>query len=158
MRTNISTHNNTQVNLRPVNGDNWRDIAKLKVTEAQREFVADPCYYLALCCYGGIWHPIAVYVDEQVIGFLMWGLDAADGSCWLGGLLIDQNYQRQGYGRQAIQAAITMLAKEQGYQQFALSYSPINSAKHLYQQLGFIETNEWENDEVVARLSLGGKG
>ena len=158
MGANISTGNETQVILRPVNGDNWRDIAKLKVTEAQEEFVAEPCYYLALCCYGDGWRPLAIYLNEQVIGFLMWGEDSADGSCWLGGLLIDQNYQRRGYGRQAVQRAIEMLAEGHGYQHFALSYSPNNSAKHLYRMLGFIETEEWEDDEVVARLSLVGKG
>ncbi len=158
MRANISKGNETQVILRPVNGDNWRDIAKLKVTEAQGEFVAETCYYLALCCYGDDWQPIAIYLDERVIGFLMWAVDSADGSCWLGGLLIDQNYQRRGYGRQAVQGAIAMLAEGHGYQHFALSYSPNNSAKHLYRMLGFIETNEWEDDEVVARLSLVGKG
>ena len=71
MSANISTGNETQVILRPVNGDNWRDIAKLNVTEAQREFVAEPCYYLALCCYGDVWRPLAIYLGERVIGFLM---------------------------------------------------------------------------------------
>ncbi len=40
------------VTLNRVTGDNWRDIAKLKVTEPQRRFVAEPLYYLALCSYG----------------------------------------------------------------------------------------------------------
>lgn len=143
-----------QLALRPVNSDNWRDVAKLKVTEAQLEFVAEPCYYLALCCYGKAWQPLAIYLGKQVIGFLMWAVDPADGSCWLGGILIDQSYQRQGYGRMAIQAAIAKLAKEHGYQNFALSYSPDNPAKNLYHSLGFIETDEWEGNEVVARMSL----
>jgi len=47
-----------------------------------------------------------------------------------------------------------MLADEHGYQHFALSYSPDNSAKHLYHSLGFIETSEREGDEIVARYSL----
>lgn len=157
MSANTLADNETKINLRPVNGDNWRAVAKLKVTEPQREFVADPCYYLALCCYGDVWQPIAVCLSERVIGFLMWGVDAADGSCWLGGLLIDQAYQRQGYGRQAVEGAITMLAKR-GYQHFALSYAPHNRAKQLYHSLGFSETSEWEVDEVVARLSLTATG
>jgi len=148
----------TQVTLRPVTRDNWRDIARLQVAEPQRKYVAEPCYYLALCCYGGDWLPLAVYLGERVIGFLMWSVDPADNSCWLGGILIDQSQQRRGYGRQAIQAAITKLAEERGYQHFALSYSPDNPARFLYHQLGFVETNEWEGDEVVARLSLGREG
>jgi diamine N-acetyltransferase len=119
--------------------------------------VAEPSYYLALCSYGGDWQPLAIYLGEQVIGFMMWAVDEADGNCWLGGILIDKSYQRQGYGQQAIQTAITMLSDEHGYRNFALSYSPDNPAKHLYHQLGFMETDEWEDNEVVARLSLAKK-
>ena len=154
MSSSKSKDNETQVTLRAVNRDNWREVAKLKVKDSQREFVAEPSYYLALCSYGEDWHPLAIYLGEQVIGFLMWAVDSDDGSCWLGGILIDQKYQRRGYGRAAIQAAIAMLAKEGGYQNFALSYAPNNPAKRLYYSLGFVQTDEWEDDEVVARLSL----
>jgi len=150
--TNTSETNKPQITLRPVSRDNWREVAKLKVTESQREFVADPCYYMALCCYGELWRPLAIYLEEQVIGFMMWAVDPADGSCWLGGILIDQGHQRRGYGRQAIQAAIAMLAEKHDHRHFALSYSPDNPAKQLYHALGFIETDEWEDNEVVARL------
>jgi len=152
--SSTSIGNEAQVILHSITRDNWREIAKLEVAGSQREFVAEPSYYLALCSYGGLWQPLAIYVGEQVIGFMMWAVDEADGSCWLGGILIDQNYQRRGYGRQAVQAAITMLAEGHGYQHFALSYSPDNPAKHLYHTLGFMETDEWEDNEVVARLSL----
>jgi diamine N-acetyltransferase len=73
-----------QVRLRAVGRDNWRDVAELRVAEPQRAFAADPCRYLALCCYGGDWQPLAVYLGEGLIGFLMWAVDPADGSCWLG--------------------------------------------------------------------------
>jgi diamine N-acetyltransferase len=153
MDSDTTERNEAQVSLCPVSRDNWRDVAGLKVSETQREFVAEPAYYLALCCYGNDWHPLAICLDDQVIGFMMWALDPADNSCWLGGIFVDQSYQKRGYGRQAIQAAIAMLAEEHGYQHFALSYSPDNGVKHLYHSLGFVETNEWEGDEVVARLS-----
>ena len=155
MDSNSPDRNDEQVSLRPVSHDNWRNIANLKVSEAQRKFVADPCYYLALCCYGEDWHPLAIYVDEQVIGFVMWAIDSADESCWLGGILVDQRMQKRGYGKRAVQAAITMLNGKYGYRNFALSYQPANLiAKHLYSKLGFKEMDEWEDDEIVARLSL----
>ncbi|MEJ2212463.1 MAG: GNAT family N-acetyltransferase [Anaerolineae bacterium] len=154
MRPN-NLDNESQIVLRAVDSENWRDVAHLQVTQPQREFVAEPCYYLALCCYGNTWRPLAVYLGQRVIGFMMWAVDPADDSCWLGGILIDQSYQRKGYGRQAVQEAISMLAKEHGCENFALSYQPANLiAKHLYNSLGFAETDEWEDDEIVARLSL----
>ena len=75
MNAELSTDDRTQVVLCPVSGDNWREIAKLGVSEEQKEFVAEPCYYLALCCYGDIWRPLAICLDDQVIGFMMWGED-----------------------------------------------------------------------------------
>lgn len=154
MNANITSENKTQMTLCPVDRDNWREVAKLEVNEAQRKFVTEPSYYLALCNYGGLWQPLAIYLGEQVIGFMMWAMDSDDGSCWLGGILIDKIYQRQGYGRRAIKAAIRMLSEQHNYRHFALSYSPDNPAKLLYHKLGFTETDEWEDDEVVARLSL----
>jgi hypothetical protein len=48
-----------------------------------------------------------------------------------------------------------MLHKQHGYQNFALSYQPSNLvARQLYQSLGFAESDEWEDDEIVARISL----
>jgi len=155
MDSSTSEVNSVQVSLRPVSQDNWRDIARLKVSEAQRDFVAEPCYYLALCSYGNDWQPLAIYSGEQVIGFMMWATDEADGSCWLGGIIIDQGMQNCGYGQQAVQAVIKLLNEKHEYSNFALSYQPVNLAgKHVYTKLGFVETDEWEGDEIVARFSL----
>ena len=141
-----------QITVRPVRGDNWRDVSALEVTEAQRGFVAEPNFYLVLCCYD-TWNPLAIYLDDAVVGFMMWGLE--EGSCWLGGILIDRRYQGRGYGRRAVQAATEVLTAQTGVSDFALSYQPTNEvAKHLYTSMGFVETGEMEDDEVVARLKV----
>lgn len=155
MDTSLPPTPDPQVTLHLIDRSNWRAVTNLKVFEAQRQFVSEPCVYLTLCAYGQDWQPLAICLGDRVIGFMMWSTDEADGSCWLGGILIDRDMQRHGYGRQAIQAAITMLKGKHGYTDFALSYQPANLiAKRLYIQLGFIETDEWEDDEIVARLSL----
>lgn len=137
--------------IKPVDSDNWRAVAALGVKQAQYAFVAQPSYYLTLCCYD-TWHPLAVCLDEKVIGFLMWGIDE-DESCWLGGILLDQAFQGQGYGRKTVQAAMTYLKNQKGVSEFALSYEPENEiARQLYASLGFVETGELEGAEIVARL------
>ncbi len=147
-----------RLTLTPVGADEWRDVAALEVTEAQRAFVAAPTFYLALCAYGGLWHPLAVLLGERVIGFVMWAVDPDDGSCWLGGLFIDRRHQRRGHGRQAVEAALDLLAREGGHLRFALSYAADNPAKSLYAALGFEETTECVDDEVVARRTLVAAG
>ena len=115
MEASLPATSDAQVSLHPVDQNNWRDVARLKVFENQREFVAEPSAYLALCCYGQDWQPLAICLGDQVIGFMMWSTDPADGSCWLGGIFIDRDMQRRGYGRKAVLAAIEMLRSRHGY-------------------------------------------
>lgn len=140
-----------RVDVRDVDADTWRDVAALSVEPEQRSFVAEPAYYLALCCYS-IWHPLAVSVDGTVVGFMMWAIDDDDGSCWLGGILVDQAQQGKGFGRAAVREALSLLSDRTGASEFALSYQPSNErARALYLSMGFVETGEVADDEVVAR-------
>ena len=142
-----------EVSLRPVDGGSWRDVAQLTVTPEQQRFVAPPTYYLAMCAYGDVWHPLAAHADGQVVGFLMWGIDDADDSCWLGGILVDRAHQRRGVGRAIVREALDLLQEQTGRAEFALSYQPENVvARRLYAGFGFVETGEEEDGEVVARL------
>jgi diamine N-acetyltransferase len=144
------------VSLRPVDRTNWNGIVQLTVFEEQRAYVAEPAYYLALCCYGGLWRPLAVYADEHVIGFMMWAIDPEDGSCWLGGIVIDHRVQGRGYGTAAVREAIALLGAEHGCRDFALSYHPDNrAAAAAYGKIGFAETGERAEGERVARFTTG---
>ena len=141
------------VTLRPVDAGSWRDVAALTVAPGQDRFVAAPTYYLALCAYGDVWHPMSVRdAADQVVGFLMWGIDDEDGSCWLGGVLVDEAHQGRGVGRAAVVEALRTLRPTADDAGFALSYLPDNAvARALYTSLGFVETGEVDGDEVVAR-------
>jgi diamine N-acetyltransferase len=142
------------ISLVPVDAATWRAVAALRVTPEQGRFVAAPTHYLALCAYEDVWHPLAVTTSEgTVVGFLMWGVDDDDGSCWLGGILVDVAHQGRGVGRAAVVEALRVLRAQTGCTQFALSYQPANTvARRLYTSLGFVETGEVDGDEVVARL------
>jgi diamine N-acetyltransferase len=146
------------VSLRPVDAGSWRDVARLTVAPGQERFVASPTYYLALCAYGDVWQPMSVNDARSgaVVGFLMWGIDDADASCWLGGVLLDAAHQGHGVGRAAIVEALRVLGPRSRSAGFALAYHPDNTvARSLYASLGFVETGEVDDDEVVARLLKG---
>jgi diamine N-acetyltransferase len=141
--------------LEDVRADNWRACAALEVKPSQQRFVASVAYYLALCAYGeSPWHPLAVRTEAEVVGFVMWGVDPADESFWIGGLVIDRRHQRRGYGRAVVTQLLERAAAD-GHQEAALSYDPQNTAaRSLYARLGFVETGEVEDDETVARKRL----
>ncbi len=52
-------------------------------------------------------------------------------------------------------AAIERRTLQGGHRRFALSYQPSNhAARRTYAALGFVETGEREDDEVVARRGV----
>lgn len=141
--------------LQPVGVHNWAACADLQVTDDQARFVAPAARYLAMCAYGDTpWHPFAVVHDERVIGFVMRAIDLSDNSLWIGGLLIGIGHQHRGHGRAATRLLIAQAAAE-GHWTAALSYAPSNQpARSLYASLGFVETGELVDHELVARLPL----
>ena len=141
--------------LEEIRADNWRACTELEVEEPQQRFVAPAANYLVQCAYGDLpWRPLAVRVGEEVVGFVMWGVDPADESFWIGGLIIDRRHQRHGYGRAVVTQLLERAAAD-GHREAALSYDPENTvARLLYASMGFVETGELEGDETVARKRL----
>jgi diamine N-acetyltransferase len=147
--------NPTEITLVPVDAGNWRDCAALSVRPEQEQFVSAVTYYLCLCNYGALWQPLAVQRGAETAGFVMWGVDD-DGSRWIGGLVVDAAQQRGGVGRSIVRALQERFAAEPDCPNVALSYSPGNTvARALYASLGFVETGEMEDDEIVARWPCG---
>lgn len=143
------------VTLREVDADNWRACAALGVPAEQRDFVLPVTYYLALCHYRGVWHPLAVCEGGEAVGFVMWAVDPADNSGWIGGLTIDAAHQGRGLGRATVEALLDAFRDCHGCSSAALSCAAANDrAWSLYASLGFEETGETEDGEPVARRAL----
>jgi diamine N-acetyltransferase len=142
--------------LRDVTADNWREVVRIEPREDQRRFVASVAYYLNLCHYGEDWRPLALYRDDELVGFAMWAFDPEEESYWIGGLVIGAEQQGKGYGRAAMEALLDHLATQPGYREAALSCDPENTvARRLYASLGFVETGERVDGELVARRQAG---
>jgi diamine N-acetyltransferase len=145
------------VSLTPVTSENWRDVIAVHATDAQGEWVAEVTFYLCLSTYGDVWRSYAVLDGDDVVGHVMWGVDPEDDSHWLGGLVIDRERQGRGLGRATVEAVLAFWEQEPAlsgtpYTQAALSVSPDNtSAIALYASLGFAETGEMSDDELVMR-------
>ncbi|MFI2434388.1 GNAT family N-acetyltransferase [Streptomyces sp. NPDC018693] len=143
-----------RVALREVDDDNWRAVADVAPRDDQRRFApALAARYLLLSMREGVWHSLAVYADDSVVGHVMWGRDD-DGSHWIGGMLIDAAEQGRGLGRAAARTLMGWLADRADCQVLRLSYHPDNTvAGELYASLGFRTTSAVEADEVVVELS-----
>lgn len=149
--------------LRPVTIKNWQSLIKLKVREDQTGFVASNLYSIAQAQFGdeyqGHWdlHPFGIYEGDFPVGFLMYGLNFNHPTqqAFIQRLMVDENFQGKGYGRFAMQKMIEIFRADERIQEVGISYEPHNEgARKLYASVGFVETGEMVEEEVVAVLKL----
>ena len=142
-----------EVELVEIDPENWREVAAVTPRGDQMQFVAPTTYYLCLSHFGGEWNCLAVSVLGKIVGHVMWALE--EHTAWIGGVVIDAARQNQGVGRAAMEALSARLVDQLEIEELALSYQPANVvARRLYADLGFVETGEVEDDEVVARKPI----
>ncbi|SRR5215204_2104943 len=144
--------------LRPITKDNWEEAAELKVREDQTDFVAPNVWSIAESKFYDALEPMAIYDDERMVGFLMYGRDPQDNQYWLYRFMIDQRYQHRGLGRAALTRLIDLLDRTPGCTSINVGYDPANShAERLYLSLGFEKTGKAPWGELTARLDLANR-
>lgn len=140
--------------LRPITVENWETCIDLKVAPEQAYFVADNTYSLAQAAYEDDCVPRGIYVDETMVGFLMYWHLPPDTTYHINRLMIDVAHQGKGYGRRALELLIAELKAQPDCEAIGITYEPSNTqARQLYLKLGFVETGEVEDGELVARLA-----
>ncbi|WP_046226950.1 GNAT family N-acetyltransferase [Paenibacillus dauci] len=157
------------ITLRKITLENRRDIFNLEVLEEQKKYVASnlssvaSCYVLSI--NGGNPFPLAIYAEEQPVGFVMitYGITGydlpriAEGNYCILRLMIDQQYQNKGYGRKAMKRIIEFIRTyPAGPAKYCwIPYSPDNtSARKLYESFGFRDNGEICHDELITVLQL----
>jgi diamine N-acetyltransferase len=142
------------VSLREITADNVRAVCELRVAEDQRKLVAPAAYTIAESAYepGGMLR--AIYLGDKPVGVL-WVDGINKDVPYIVRLLVDTDHQRQGIGRQAIEAVISDL---QGRGASAVSVSYVDApggAEAFWRACGFEPTGEVRHREQIARRSLG---
>jgi diamine N-acetyltransferase len=129
---------------------------RLKVADSQASFVAPNAKSLAEAyVFYGTSRPYAIYSDEQMVGFVLLR-DLPDLGCYyISQFMIDERYQCQGYGRQAMLVLLELLKQERRFAGIDLCYvEGAEGARRLYEGLGFRPTGTAEAGEVVLAMNL----
>lgn len=96
-------------------------------------------------------NPLGVMLDETMVGFTMWEPRTRQIASFHR-LMIDDRYQRRGYGKQSMIALLEKLAA-QGHTTTYLSFRPENTgARILYESLGFVFQEAEADGELLYRL------
>ncbi len=143
------------VTLREITPENFEECVNLKVADGQASFVAPNLRSIAQSKIYPTVTPMAVYAGEEMVGFVLFGLDTDDGRFYLVRLMVDEKHQGKGYGRAAVGAVIEKLGENPDCREIYLSFVPENTgAEALYKSIGFERTGEISQGEVVMRYAI----
>ncbi len=146
------------IELIPVDQSNRTDCIRLRVTEAQSEYIAaNESSLEAATEHSEAARPFVIYSDGIAVGFTMLAFEPnnedPDDRYWLWRFMIDEKYQGQGYGKEALKHIISYF-KENGASNIRLSTKESNiNAIHLYQSLGFAPNGDMNDGEIVFELN-----
>lgn len=151
------------ISLREITDDNRAAVEALSVTEEQAYYVASVTTSLRDADenpHARPWHR-AVYADDEPVGFVMIadGITVADptfiGPYYLWRLLVDQRFQRLGYGTAALDLVVAHVRTRPDARVLLTSHvvgpaSPVD----FYLRYGFRLTGAIHEDEPVLELAL----
>ena len=147
----------------------WK-VCMLEPFEDQKDFVAENIQSLAEAYAtrneGNNALPLAVYNDDDLIGFVMIGKGTVGNEDESGTIkenycfwrfMIDKKYQGQGLGKKTIDAVMDLI-RTFPFGEAAkvwLSYEPENiRARDIYRKYGFVENGEMCGNEIMAVYEL----
>lgn len=142
------------IHLVEIDEGNWR--IPLKVAKDQESYVAANTTILARAyAYRNSGScALFIYDDETPVGMVLYHHEDSFGTYIFSELLIDEKYQRKGYGRAATRLILNRMKEEGRYNKVVLCYIEGNeAAKKLYESFGFVETGH-DEDEIIMELTL----
>ena len=142
--------------LKEVTKQNLREILRLKVAEGQERFVASNAVSIAQAHFdpATAWFR-AIYDGDQPVGFVMLDDNPAVPRYTLWRFMIDNRFQRQGYGRAAIEAVLAHVRGRPGATELYTScVDAAGGPGPFYERLGFTYTGEMDEGERVMRRGL----
>ena len=145
-----------RISFQPVTTDNLSRILRLRVAPFQERFVASNAVSLAQASfYPALWCA-AIAADDEPVGFVMLENQADKGACFVVRFLIDERFQRLGFGGRAMQLVIDHARTMPGTTRVTLTYVPApGSPEPFYRRLGFSLTGRIDEDgEVEMELRL----
>lgn len=145
------------ITLRKIDALNFESVISLSVTEEQSQFVAPNIYSIAQSKIYDETTIKAIYKNEDVVGFVMYGRDneSEKREPWLIRFMVDARFQKQGIGRIAMQKILNEMQQHYEGESIYLSTGPNNfKVITFYESFGFVYTNIIQHDEAVYVLNV----
>jgi diamine N-acetyltransferase len=145
-----------ELTLKKVDESNFIECFNLSLGNGQDKFVSHPVRSLAQAyVYYNQCTPFAIYKDNTVIGYVMVIYDYDEETYNIWHMMIDEKYQGKGYGTEVMKLCIDYIkSKPFGKSNVIILTCNMNNshAIHIYEKLGFKDTGERDDDEIVMKL------
>lgn len=128
--------------FKEIDKTNYEACVLLKVSEGQKRFVASNAYSLVQAAYEDNLYPLAIYDDDEMIGFILYDYDEELKGWSFSRFMIDIKHQNKGYGTKALEKFLAFFHEKYPSQCIYTSAENDNAvAIRLYEQLGFEQKN-----------------
>jgi diamine N-acetyltransferase len=143
------------IELRKIDMSNFIDVIKLELSDQDKKMVASNMFSLAEAYADQISQPMAIYNNNQLVGFIMYDYNKEECKGYISRLMITSKDQGKGYGSFALNLVIDDLKKITDIKQIQISYHPDNEkARSSYKKVGFKETDLVVDGEVIALIEI----
>lgn len=145
---------NPMIELRAISEDNFRECLLLRASVENEDFVDPVTYSLAEAwVYYQDTRPFAIYSDDTIVGFV--SMYEGEDNYQIINFLIDDAFQRKGYGSKAVKLCIEYLQRE--FSACRIS-APVKmehiAAQEFWIKQGFCLSDTIEDGYVFMRLFL----
>lgn len=151
---------NMNVYLKDIDESNWEKCISLTTNKNGKhfileEFTASNAVSIAQGKIEKGWTIKAVYSEDTMVGFVMYGYCYEDNIYEICRLMIDYKYQGRGYGKAALEKVIQEMKDFENCNEIFLSFDPENNiGQRLYESFGFKDTGNTVEGELLYSLSL----
>lgn len=146
--------------LKDIDKENWEECIFLTTDNEGKhflceEFVASNALSIAQSKIEDGWITKAIYYEDTMIGFTMYGFSYEDNFYEICRLMIDHKYQGKGYGKVALGKVIKEMKNFKNCNEIFLSFEPENQiGKNLYKSFSFKDTGKVIDGELLYSLNL----
>ena len=145
-----------ELKLRKIDESNFIECFNLSLGEGQDRFVSHPIRSLAQAyVYYNQCSPFGIYSNDSIVGYVMVIYDYDEETYNIWHMMIDEKYQGKGYGSIAIKLCIDYIkSKPFGSSNDVILTCNIDNsiAIHIYEKIGFKDTGERDDNELVMKL------
>ena len=147
------------ITLTKITFENFHDVIDLELEPSQERNLPSNLYSVAESSLSETYHPRAISLDGQVVGFAMYQFgevgDFDEGECTIWRFMIDRSRQNQGIGTAAMALVLDDIRSHNRCKLVEIYYGAKNTAaEKVYARYGFKPVGHRDDGDIIAERPI----